>query len=207
MIGKYNNMKKLFIALLTIASAVGNVFSQTMLISGGNDHGVALCNKGEIFAWGYNKDNRLGLKPPYDSEIVVNKPQLVNIPVGLTFSQVSAGSGSHTVALSCKNIVYAWGENDKFQTGQTSGDVVDKPMPVLCGEATNHGYEEDGITKGKYLGDVKKIAATTSGSLALLDDGTAVMWGGNGDYQGGETHPLFKAQRHPYSYVMKTRKY
>lgn len=172
---------------------MGNVFSQTMLISGGNDHGVALCNKGEIFAWGYNKDNRLGLKPPYDSETVVNRPQLVNIPVGLTFSQVSAGSGSHTVALSCKNIVYAWGENDKFQTGQTSGDVVDKPMPVLCGEATNHGYEEDGITKGKYLGDVKKIAATTSGSLALLDDGTAVMWGGNGNYQGGETHPLFKA--------------
>lgn len=186
-------MKKLFIALLIIASAVGNVFSQTMLISGGNDHGVALCNKGEIFAWGYNKDNRLGLKPPYDSETVVNRPQLVNIPVGLTFSQVSAGSGSHTVALSCKKVVYAWGENDKFQTGQTSGDVVDKPMPVLCGEATNHGYEEDGITKGKYLGDVKKIAATTSGSLALLDDGTAVMWGGNGDYQGGETHPLFKA--------------
>lgn len=193
MIGKYDNMKKLFIALLIIASAVGNVFSQTMLISGGNDHGVALCNKGEIFAWGYNKGNRLGLKPPYDSETVVNRPQLVNIPVGLTFSQVSAGSGSHTVALSCKKVVYAWGLNDKYQAGQTSGDVVDKPMPVLCGEATNHGYEEDGITKGKYLGDVKKIAATTSGSLALLDDGTAVMWGGNGNYQGGETHPLFKA--------------
>ncbi|MBR6597128.1 MAG: T9SS type B sorting domain-containing protein [Paludibacteraceae bacterium] len=186
-------MKKLFIALLIIASAVGNVFSQTMLISGGSDHGVALCNKGEIFAWGNNKGNRLGLKPPYDSETVVNKPQLVNIPVGLTFSQVSAGSGSHTVALSCKKIVYAWGENDKYQAGQATGNIVDKPMPVLCGEATDHGYDEDGITKGKYLGDVKKIAATTSGSLALLDDGTAVMWGGNGDFQGGETYPLFKA--------------
>lgn len=186
-------MKKLFIALLIIASAVGNVFSQTMLISGGSDHGVALCNRGEIFAWGNNNGNRLGLKPPYDSETVVNRPQLVNIPVGLTFSQVSAGSGSHTVALSCKKIVYAWGENDKYQAGQATGNIVDKPMPVLCGEATDHGYEEDGVTKGKYLGDVKKIAATTSGSLALLDDGTAVMWGGNGEYQGKETSPLFKA--------------
>ncbi len=194
MIGKYNNMKKLFIALLIIASAVGNVFSQTMLISGGNDHGVALCNKGQIFAWGNNKGNRLGLMPPYDSETVVNKPQLVNIPVGLTFSQVSAGSGSHTVALSCKKVVYAWGENEQYQAGQPTGDVVSKPMPVLCGEATDHGYEEDGVTKGKYLGDVKKIAATTAASLALLDDGTAVMWGGNGRYQGSETSPLFKTE-------------
>lgn len=194
MIGKYNNMKKLFIALLIIASAVGNVFSQTMLISGGNDHGVALCNKGQIFAWGNNKGNRLGLMPPYDSETVVNKPQLVNIPVGLTFSQVSAGSGSHTVALSCKKVVYAWGENKQYQAGQPTGDVVSKPMPVLCGEATDHGYEEDGVTKGKYLGDVKKIAATTAASLALLDDGTAVMWGGNGRYQGSETSPLFKTE-------------
>ena len=132
-------MKKLFISLLAIITSVGNVFSQSMLISGGNDHGVALCNKGQIFAWGYNAGNRLGLKPPYDAQEIVTTPQLVNIPVGLTFSQVTAGSGSTNIALACTGIVYAWGENVVGTAGQpTTQTIVSTPMPVECGEATDH---------------------------------------------------------------------
>jgi len=197
-------MKKGFIiALLAMVATVGNVFSQSMLISGGNDHALALCNKGKIFAWGYNKDNQLGLLPPNDTKLVVNKPEMVNIPINLTFSQVSAGSGSHNVALSCKKIAYGWGANKNFEAGQPTGDVIDKPTPILCGEAGqyNHGYEEDGITPGPYLGDVKKIAATTSASIALLEDGTAVIWGGNGSYQGGDDYPLFKQKTYKPIYV------
>lgn len=195
-------MKKLFIALLIIASAVGNVFSQSMLISGGNDHGVALCNKGQIFAWGYNEGNRLGLKPPYDAQDVVTSPQLVNIPVGLTFSQVTAGSGSTNIALACTGIVYAWGENEVGTAGQpTTQTIVSTPMPVECGEATDHGFDLDGVSPGKYLGGVKMVGGTTSAGMALLDDGRAVIWGGNGRYQSGPTWPLLKQESPSPIYV------
>ena len=195
-------MKKLFIALLIIASAVGNVFSQSMLISGGNDHGVALCNKGQIFAWGYNAGNRLGLKPPYDAQEIVTTPQLVNIPVGLTFSQVTAGSGSTNIALACTGIVYAWGENEVGTAGQpTAQTIVSTPMPVECGEATDHGFDLDGVSPGKYLGGVKMVGGTTSAGMALLDDGRAVIWGGNGRYQSGPTWPLLKQESPSPIYV------
>ncbi len=202
MIGKYNNMKKLFISLLAIITSVGNVFSQSMLISGGNDHGVALCNKGQIFAWGYNAGNRLGLMPPYDAQEIVTSPQLVNIPVGLTFSQVTAGSGSTNIALACTGVVYAWGENEVGTAGQpTSQTIVSTPMPVECGEATDHGFDLDGVSPGKYLGGVKMVGGTTSAGMALLDDGRAVIWGGNGRYQSGPTWPLLKTESPSPVYV------
>lgn len=195
-------MKKLFISLLAIIASVGNVVSQSMLISGGNDHGVALCNKGQIFAWGYNAGNRLGLKPPYDAQEIVTTPQLVNIPVGLTFSQVTAGSGSTNIALACTGIVYAWGENEVGTAGQpTTQTIVSTPMPVECGEATDHGFDLDGVSPGKYLGGVKMVGGTTSAGMALLDDGRAVIWGGNGRYQSGPTYPLLKQESPSPIYV------
>ncbi|MFA6883639.1 MAG: hypothetical protein WCQ55_00810, partial [Paludibacteraceae bacterium] len=190
-----------YISLLLLLWSITGAFSQSMLISGGNDHGVALCNKGQIFAWGYNGGNRLGLKSPYDAQEVVTKPQMVDIPAGLTFSQVTAGSGATNIALACTKVVYAWGENKVGTAGQPTGDVISTPMPVFCGEATDHGFDVDGVSSGPYLGGVKMVGGTTSAGIALLDDGKAVIWGGNGRYQSGPTYPLLKAESHLPIYI------
>jgi len=187
MIGKYNNMKKLFISLLAIIASVGNVFSQSMIISGGNDHGLALCSKGQIFAWGYNAGNRLCLSDPTDAaKDIVPSPSLVNTG-NLTFSQVSGGSGGHSVALSCNKVVYCWGDNNTMQCGRPKSNYIEGGEPVPVYKGVTEGYDLDGNPGGDYLGNVKYISATSAASMAILDDGTGrvVMWGGNVEGSGG----------------------
>ena len=162
---------------------VTGAFAQSMIITGGNDHGIALCNKGQIFAWGYNDGNRLCLLDPADAaKSIVPSPSQVNTG-SMTFSQLSGGSGSHSVALSCNKIVYCWGANDAMQCGRPKSDYITggEPVPVYKGVAD--GYYLDGKPGGDYLGNVKYISATTQASMAILDDGTGrvVIWGTNKD--------------------------
>ncbi len=181
-------MKKyLYTSLLLLFGAITGAFSQSMIISGGGNHAIALCSKGQIYAWGANGeigksssgDNRLCLADASDaSKLIVNKPSLVNTG-NLTFSMLSAGSGGHSVALSCYGIVYCWGANDYGQCGQAPSKYVTggSPLPVKCGVAP--GYTLDGQPNGEYLGNVKYISATSGASLAILENGRCVMWGGN----------------------------
>ena len=174
-------MKKyLYSTLLMLLCTVTGAFAQSMIISGGGNHAVALCSKGEIYAWGLNTSNSLCLEDPADAaSAIVAKPSRVNAG-GLTFSMLSAGSGGHSIALACNGIVYGFGANDYGQCGQPPcKHVSDTPKPVPCGDAP--GYNLDGTPNGPYLGNIKYITATSGASLAILNDGTGrcVVWGGN----------------------------
>lgn len=176
-------MKKyLYSTLLMLLCTVTGAFAQSMIITGGNDHALAICNKGLVYGWGYNDKGQLCLKnKSLNSKTVVAEPAEVNLPQGLTFSQVTAGSGSHSVALSCHGTVYCWGMNDGYQCGRETPNVIsDEPVLVYKGEVTE-GYDEKGDPSptGQYLGGVKYISATTNASMAILEDGTAVWWGKN----------------------------
>lgn len=176
-------MKKyLYSTLLMLLCTVTGAFAQSMIITGGNDHALAICNKGLVYGWGYNDKGQLCLKnKSLNSKTVVAEPAEVNFPQGITFSQVTAGSGSHSVALSCYGTVYCWGMNDGYQCGRETPNVIsDEPVLVYKGEVTQ-GYDEKGDPSptGQYLGGVKYISATTNASMAILEDGTAVWWGKN----------------------------
>lgn len=177
-------MKKyLYSTLLMLLCTVTGAFAQSMIITGGNDHGIALCNKGQIFAWGYNDGNRLCLLDPADAaKSIVPSPSQVNTG-SMTFSQLSGGSGSHSVALSCNKIVYCWGANDAMQCGRPKSDYITGGEPVPVYKGVTDGYNLDGTPGGDYLGNVKYISATTQASMAILDDGTGrvVIWGTNKD--------------------------
>ena len=177
-------MKKyLYSTLLMLLCTVTGAFAQSMIITGGNDHGIALCNKGQIFAWGYNDGNRLCLLNPADAaKSIVPSPSQVNTG-SMTFSQLSGGSGSHSVALSCNKIVYCWGANDAMQCGRPKSDYITGGEPVPVYKGVTDGYNLDGKPGGDYLGNVKYISATTQASMAILDDGTGrvVIWGTNKD--------------------------
>lgn len=155
-----------------------------MTISGGNTHGLVICSEGFLYGWGLNNSSTqkglLGLDPndpTYTTADKVFSPARVKTD-NLKFSQVTAGSGASALALSCKSVVYAWGDNEKRQCGQGSleSNVVPKPMPVLKGET--EGYTEDGEPGGDYLGGVVFVSASTAASFALMDDGRVVGWGG-----------------------------
>jgi alpha-tubulin suppressor-like RCC1 family protein len=154
-----------------------------MTISGGNDHSLFICTKGVLYACGDNSDGRLGLTAPNAGTQYVPTFSQVDVS-GLSFEQVTAGSGAHNVALACNGLVYCWGANAELQCGVAGGGSVSSPTPVLCGEA--EGYDENGNKGGIYLGGVTFIAASTSASFALLEDGTVVGWGGNSSYGGGK---------------------
>lgn len=177
-------MKKyLYSTLLLLLCTVTGAFAQSMIITGGNDHGIALCNKGQIFAWGYNDGNRLCLLNPADAaKSIVPSPSQVNTG-SMTFSQLSGGSGSHSVALSCNKVVYCWGANDAMQCGRPKSDYITDGEPVPVYKGVTDGYNLDGSPNGDYLGNVKYISATTQASMAILDDGTGrvVIWGTNKD--------------------------
>ncbi|MCQ2192381.1 MAG: T9SS type B sorting domain-containing protein [Paludibacteraceae bacterium] len=179
-------IKRLVSAFSLLMLVVGSAFSQSMIISGGGNHAIALCSKGQIFAWGLNESNCLCLKDPADAASgIVPSPSLVNTD-DLTFSMVSAGSGGHSVALSCYGTVYCWGANAYSQCGQPASKYLagGKPLPVKCGEAP--GYDLKGNKGGDYLGGVKYITATSGASLAILEDGSCVVWGGNESSVPGE---------------------
>ena len=177
-------MKKyLYSTLLMLLCTVTGAFAQSMTISGGNDHSLFICTKGVLYACGDNSDGRLGLTAPNAGTQYVPTFSQVDV-TGLSFEQVTAGSGAHNVALACNGLVYCWGANAELQCGVAGGGSVSSPTPVLCGEAD--GYDENGNKGGIYLGGVTFIAASTSASFALLEDGTVVGWGGNSAYGGGK---------------------
>ena len=177
--------KRLYTWLLLSLGVVTGALAQSMAISGGNDHSLFICTKGVLYACGDNTDGRLGLTSANAGTQYVPSFSQVDI-TGLAFSQVTAGSGAHNVALACNGIVYCWGANDaEMSCGQpASQKYVTTPTPVLCGEAP--GYNLDGTPGGPYLGGVTYIAASTSGSFAILEDGRVVGWGGNGSYGDGQ---------------------
>ncbi len=184
--------KHLYTTLLLLLGVVTGALSQSMTITGGNDHGVIICAEGYLYAWGSNVTSTmqgplLGIDEnlPGYNDASVFKPMRVKTeglpysPVGgLTFHQVTAGSGAFSLALACNTIVYAWGENVGGSCGQgpNSGNIIQYPTPVLKGETP--GYNLDGTEGGDYLGGVVYVAANTVSSFAILDDGRVVGWGG-----------------------------
>jgi hypothetical protein len=80
---------------------------------------------------------------------------------------VSAG-GSHSLALKDDGTVWAWGYNNSGPLG--NGKLVNSSVPVQVM-----------ISSSVALTDVKAISAGEFHSMALMDDGTIMAWGSNGD--------------------------
>ncbi|WP_299254867.1 PKD-like domain-containing protein, partial [uncultured Cytophaga sp.] len=142
------------------------IFAQNLQISGGNAHTVAICENGDVFAWGKNDVGQLGPTGPGGFS---NEPVMVTgFPAGLDLRQTDAGSGSHTLALGCDGRVYAWGAN---ATGQLGNNVASgfsaTPVQVV------------GIGGVGFLSGVKYVSGGNDESFAILNDGRLVSWGQN----------------------------
>jgi alpha-tubulin suppressor-like RCC1 family protein len=134
-------------------------------VSAGRFHSLGLATNGNIYAWGNNAVGQLGNGSTTDSHV----PVLVTMPAGVTFTELSAGTG-HSLALDSNGNIYAWGDNFFGQLGNSS--TTDSHVPKLVTMPA-------GVT-------FTQVSAGSSHSLALDSDGNAYAWGYNSTGQLGD---------------------
>jgi alpha-tubulin suppressor-like RCC1 family protein len=134
---------------------------RAVAVAAGCFHSLALGADGEIFAWG---DNQLG-------QLGDGQPNMVNmLPVEI-FIHLSGpaigkvvqiyGGCEHTLALTTKGVVFAWGDDTEGELGISPPRTVSQPVRVakLAGR---------GVTS---------IAASCYTSYARTSSGRALAWG------------------------------
>jgi len=140
--------------------------SGAVAIAAGSRFNMALLQNGTVVAWGANGSEQLGVPGLYQPEdCFANYEGCSHVPVavgGLSGVRSIAAGGGHALALLENGTVMAWGENWRGQLGngtESRSSAVSAPVSGLSG--------------------VRQIAANYEQSLALLDDGTVMAWGGN----------------------------
>ena len=139
---------------------------QARQVVGGDSHTCALKNDGSVFCWGYNIDGQLGDNTTSQKSSPI---QVLGVGAVGTLSdvvQIAAGA-SHTCALKNDGSVFCWGLDDDGQLGDDSTDSKLTPVQVLGVDATG------------VLSDIIQIAAGSSHTCALKNDGSVFCWGNN----------------------------
>ena len=75
-------------------------------------HSCALSTTGAAYCWGANTVGQLGDGTQTDR----NVPTAVSMPVGVTFTAISAGQ-DHSCGLTAQGAIYCWGWNTNGQLG------------------------------------------------------------------------------------------
>lgn len=174
----------------------------TIQVSAGHDHSLALERDGTVWAWGRNDSGQLGEGTTSSQLIPVQVKNLENVKF------ISAGEYL-SLAVKQDGTVWAWGNNYYGTLGD--GTHISKPLPVQVqgltgimqvstGEYYSMALKEDGTVwawgrndKGELgnsttidqnapvlvqgLTDVTQIVAGIGTSLALKKDGTVWAWG------------------------------
>jgi alpha-tubulin suppressor-like RCC1 family protein len=130
--------------------------SDTIAVSMGNSHALALTASGAVWGWGSNASGQLGTS--------VGSGSLVPVPLpGLGSGIVAVAAGSdYSLALQSNGTVLAWG-NNRFGTlgnGTTTNSPVPAPIQGLPGAVA--------------------ISAGTFFALALTANGEVWAWGDGG---------------------------
>src|SRR5215217_2216276 len=129
-----------------------------------------------VAAWGDNFFGQLGngVPLPYPDDSRSTMPLEVSNLDGAELKAI-AGGANHSLALKNDGTVWAWGLNEDGELGD--GTNTDSSTPVEV---------KDPNDPSGYLSEVETIAAGSSHSLALKDDGTVWAWGNNESSQLGD---------------------
>lgn len=141
---------------------------KVLQIKAGIRHSIALTQDGNVYAWGCNHRGRLGLGKNYKTEQQLDKPTLMMKSSfhNKEIIQIATGD-AHSLALTKKGDVYAWGSNSNGQLGLGIDD--------------NKTYDKPHFVNSKlFSGErVIKISAGARHSLALTETGKVFTWGDN----------------------------
>lgn len=146
----------------------GSIFSNTTLSSGGL-HSCAILDNGSVKCWGRGNRGQMG-----NNLSTENNPTPIltnNLGAGRTAVSISSG-GEHTCAILDNGSVICWGNGATNQMGTGEGGMTKYP-PTLTSS----------------LGDGRTAVALSAGrdhTCAILDNGSIVCWGADGDGQLGD---------------------
>ncbi|MEF3306062.1 RCC1 domain-containing protein [Paenibacillus sp. GYB003] len=143
----------------------GGVLDHVVQAGGGYAHAAAVDDEGRVWAWGENDKGQLGQGDiePYAAAVQVP------FEGGTRIEAVAVGY-DHTLALSEKGNVWAWGGNRYGQLGDGTETDRSKPVRVM-----------DGL---RPMRDAVAVAAGFGYSLALNEDGEVWTWGSQGKADG-----------------------
>ncbi len=161
---------------LTPFQVVNEVYSSDVLtdlsdvkaIVAGSSHSLAVKNDGTVWSWGLNTNGQLGNSSTTSSSIPVQVKDTNDGTGYLTGITAIAAGISYSMALKNDGTVWSWGLNTNGQLG--NGSTTSSSIPVQVKD-TNDGTG--------YLAGITAIAAGSSHSLALKNDGTVWAWGLN----------------------------
>jgi alpha-tubulin suppressor-like RCC1 family protein len=126
---------------------------------------TAAAGTASVLAWGRNAFGALGDGTTTDSDV----PVRVHLPAGTKVTQVRAGC-IHTLALTSRGQVLAWGANGDGQLGDGTTTSSNVPVKVKIPRGTK----------------VTSVRAGCVFSLALTSTGQVLAWGDNLDGQLGD---------------------
>ncbi|TCM99393.1 alpha-tubulin suppressor-like RCC1 family protein [Paenibacillus sp. BK033] len=137
----------------TLISSLNNI---TKLVVGGNQI-FALAQDGTVYGWGGNSLGELGTgnTTPQSSPMV--------LPLLKDAKDIFTGKNT-SFAIMSDGSISAWGYNNAGQLGLN--DTVNRTSPSK-------------VDFSSFSAKVSKISVGTNHSLALMNDGTVLAWGGN----------------------------
>jgi len=118
--------------LVTLPGAAGRVIA----IAAGLDHSLALTSTGQLYAFGENRYGQLGNAMNEKTSEPNATPSLVTLPGASGRIVQIAASGWDSFALTSAGELYAFGENDFGQLGNTTNNKNDEepdPTPTRVG--------------------------------------------------------------------------
>ncbi|WP_164479115.1 RCC1 domain-containing protein [Nakamurella antarctica] len=138
--------------------------------SAGANFVLALGSDTQMYAWGHNVNGQLGDGNPVTS---VKNPTVVPFPVGVVFTQVSAGD-SHSGAVDAAGNAYTWGNNQYGEIGNGNvGTDYSTPQSVTLPAGVTFSQITTGPYVSEALGSDGKNYAWGSGNYQQLGDGTS----------------------------------
>lgn len=133
-------------------------------------HSCAILNDGSVKCWGWNLNGQLGAGS--SALVIGDSPNEMGdnlAPINLGGKAISVSAGyAHTCAVLENNTLKCWGANDRGQLGL--GDLIDR------GQMPADMQQLPIIAVG---GLVSQVAADTSHTCALLQNGSVKCWGDN----------------------------
>jgi len=153
--------------------------SEAAQIWAGGYHSLAAMTDGTVRAWGLNNEGQLGIGTDIGPETCPISyscsSKVLSVP-GISGAVAVAAGSYHSLALLSNGTVMAWGENafGQLGIGKSVGPETCHTFPCSAKPLLVPG-----------LSNVIAIAAGGSMSLALLADGTVMVWGADGYGQSG----------------------
>ncbi|KAH8660689.1 regulator of chromosome condensation 1/beta-lactamase-inhibitor protein II [Tricladium varicosporioides] len=139
-------------------------------LAAGNDHVLALDDKGKVFSWGTGEQSQLGRRIVERTRLGALTPSRVALS---NIKQISCGA-YHCFAIDEAGTVYAWGSNNFGQTGILDGAGL--------GDAT---IMKPGKVEALRPYKIREIQGGAHHSLACTEDNKLLIWGRCDDGQAG----------------------